>query len=529
MKKNLYVAAAVFLLGIIVAAAPLFGKKYIPTHDGEYHIIRIVEFSRMLGQGYLFPRWAPELNSGYGIPIFQYHYPLPNYIGSLVRLVTRDAVSAFQMSMGIAYILMAAGAFFWLAALFGTFPALIGAVAAAFVPYLFVDLYIRGTIGEVWAMAFLFLSLYAIERKRTIGLAFAFGLLVVSHNILAMLFAPFLLLYCILRNRKAIWGMVAGIGLSAFFWLPALLEQRYVVGLNTVNFREHFVQMYELLIPSWGSGFSGTSVANKLSFQIGIAPIIAILGALWALREEKDRKKTVLFVFFLIVFAASVFFMLSASGGIWGIIKPLQLMQYPWRLLSFAVPLTAYAASYWVSRMKRPWIGILFAVLAVLMAHSYARPVLYEPRNEAYYLARQNFTDGTSSMGNSFSTVWSGWKDVRPRDPVVVAGGQVRDIYTWKYLEKSFSVAMLEPGEITVHTLYFPGWKAQIDGQSAPIEYKEDGVIHITVPGGDHEIRLIFTDTPPRTMGNYASIFSLVFLCAWGILFLHKPKKRLKK
>src|SRR5689334_11593613 len=105
MNKRLLIIFILFISGVLYAAAPLFGKAYIPTHDGEYHIIRIVEFSRMLGAGYLFPRWAPDLNSGYGVPIFEYNYPLPNYVGSFVRLFTKDAVYAFQASMGIGYLL----------------------------------------------------------------------------------------------------------------------------------------------------------------------------------------------------------------------------------------------------------------------------------------------------------------------------------------------------------------------------------------------------------------------------------------
>ena len=55
MKKQIIIAVSVCVIGVLVAVLPLFGKKYIPTHDGEYHIIRIVEFLRMLGDGYLTP------------------------------------------------------------------------------------------------------------------------------------------------------------------------------------------------------------------------------------------------------------------------------------------------------------------------------------------------------------------------------------------------------------------------------------------------------------------------------------------
>ncbi len=498
------------MLCILFAVWPLFGRNYIPTHDGEYHIIRIVEFSRMLGEGYVVPRWAPDMNSGYGIPIFNFHYPLPNYIGSFVRVFTGDAVRAFQMSMGVGYIVLAAAAYFWLLTLFGALPAAVGAIVAAFVPYVFVDMYVRGSIGEIWATAFLFICFYLLEKKKFVWFALAYGLLILSHNIMAMLYTPFLLGYALIRNKKAALWMLGGIGMSAFFWMPALLESKYVVGLNTVNFREHFVQLYQLLIPSWGSGFSGSgSFGNTISFQIGLVPILAFVGALYS-----SRKKILLY--FIFFFAVCVLLMLPLSLPVWEFIKPLALMQYPWRLLSFVIPIAGFCAAFWVSLMKRKWPGIAIAILAVIFAASYARPVLYEPRNEAYYMSRANFTDGTSSMGNSFSTIWTGWKDTRPKDPIVVESGQLRKIHQMRYLNKTFDVIMVGTGRVTVNTLYFPGWTATVDGKNVPIDYQKDGIIHFSVPAGAHLIRVIFTDTPIRNAGNIISIASVAVLAVLG-------------
>ncbi len=495
MKKIIII----FALGAVVyAVLPLFGKNYIPTHDGEYHIIRIVEFAKMLGQGTIVPRWAPDMNSGYGVPIFEFHYPLPNYIGSFVRLLTQDAVYAFQISMGIGYVAFAFGSYLWLSALFGTFPALIGAAVAAFVPYVFVDMYVRGSIGEIWAMALLFFSLFSIEKKRSVAFAFAYGLLILSHNILAMLFSPFIIGYAGIRNKSILPWMLGALGLSAFFWLPALLEQKYVTGLNTVNFREHFVQAYELLIPSWGTEFSGAgSVGNKISFQLGIAPILAIILAILT-RDKKTRK---LFGYFMAVLVISIFLMLPVSRGVWEAIKPIQLLQYPWRLLSFIVPVSALAAGSWVHGLKRKWVGIVLGIVAVGFAVSYARPVQYAPRNEAYYLARPNFTDGTSSMGNSFSTIWTGWKETRS------------DIsYSGSFLDREYRIRQNISGDLAIPIVYFPGWKAKVDGMEVTIDFQKDGVIRVFVPEGDHIVRAYFTQTLVRRIADIISLVSLAVL-----------------
>lgn len=523
MKKyRIPIVAVLCISFVIFAVVPLFGRRYIPTHDGEYHIIRIVEFSKMLSQGYLFPRWAPDMNSGFGIPIFNYHYPLPNYLGSLVRVFTRDAVYAFQMSMGLGYVALAVVLYLWLSVLFGALPALVGATVAAYVPYVFVDMYVRGSVGEIWATAFLLLALYCIEKKRLFSLAITYGLLILSHNILAMLYTPFIFIYCLIQNKKAIFWMLGGLGISAFFWLPALFESKYVMGLNIVNFREHFVQVYELLVPSWGTEFSGTgNFGNTMSVQIGIAPMIAMFGALWLSRKGKDVKKKQLFIFFMTILAVCVMFMLPISESLWNITKPLQLIQYPWRLLSFVIPISGFCTAYWVSLMRKPWWGIILAFLAVAFAASYARPALYAPRNEAYYMSRPNFTGGTSSMGNSFSTIWTGWKETRTESPVEIVNGTIFLMNTNTYLKKDFNVFMDKEGIVTINILYFPGWKVSVDSIDTPISYQKDGIIHVPVNKGSHNLKALFTDTPIRSLADAISIFSLVMIVAWGIIHIY--------
>lgn len=519
------ISGLVCVLVIFYVVIPLFGKQFIPTHDGEYHIIRIVEFAKMIEAGYWFPRWAPTLNSGYGIPIFEFHYPLPNYVGAFVGVFTHDAVRAFQISMAVGYMVAIFALYVWLRRLFLFYPALVGTIVGAFMPYWFVDIYVRGSIGEVWATAFLFLTLYCVERKKYVLVSIAFGLLIVSHNILAMVYAPFLVLYMVFQDKKALWGLVGGLGLSAFFWFPAILEQKYVTGLNTVNFREHFAQIYELFIPSWGTEFSSTgAVGNKMSLQIGIAALASIIGAVIVHRNEKDKRKKQLSTLFFCIFILAVILMLPLSTGIWERIKPMQLIQYPWRLLSLVIPIASYCAAYWVRHMKRKCIGVILALSAVFLSLGYIRPVTYEPRNEAYYLSRPNFTDGTSSMGNSFSTIWTGWKNVRPESEIIIQNGNLISRLRWQYLYKEFIVQFDIPGEIILNTIYFPGWRATVDAREAPINFTQDGIIHVLVSQGSHIVKIWFSDTLPRRIGNIVSLFSLAFIAVWGILPLYKSK-----
>ena len=202
----------------------------------------------------------------------------------------------------------------------------------------------------------------------------------------------------------------------------------------------------------------------------------------------------------------------------WNTVGLLQNVQYPWRLLSLTLPVSAFCASFWVSRLKKKWVGLLLALFAVGVTVSYFRPTTYEPRNEKYYLSRPNFTDGTSSMGNTFTTIWTSWKHEKADAPVVVTGGVLKKVKSDTYTDKIFEIAMESPGEVRVNTLYFPGWKAFVDSKPLPISYRNDGIIHVQLPKGMHSVHVVFGSTPVRTMAIVCSVISLVAVLAWGIL-----------
>jgi hypothetical protein len=508
------VIAAVFLL----FAYPLLGTRFLPTHDGEYHIIRFMEFFRMLAAGIPFPRWAPTLNSGYGMPLFIFHYPFPNYAGALLHVLGLQFVDAFKVSLALAYLTAAVGCYAFLSAMFGKRQAVVGTVAMLAVPYWFVDIYVRGAVGEVWAIAWLFLALAALFRKNGIGLALTAGLLIVSHNILAMLFIPVLTVATAVRNRRLLTWIALGIGLSAYFWLPALGERGFVTGLNSVDYRDHFAALDELLIPSWGTEFSGNSVAgNKMSLQLGLAVIAWFVwaGAL-ALRDRDRRRRTVMLAVAAGPLVVSMA-MLPLSGVVWKVVTPLQYVQYPWRLLSYVIVLLPVAAAYAAGRSAK-WATAVLCIVGLLIVLPYAQPVTYERRDDAYYLARPNFTDGTSSMGNSFSTVWTPWKEHRAVTEFAVAtGSAVLGPSLVGFTEKSVTVVASSSAVVAVNTLYYPGWTAVVDGKPVGIDHTTDGTIRVLVPAGRHTLNVSFGETPLRTAADVVSLLSLMSLLVFGI------------
>lgn len=509
------------LLVIVIAFAAiryLFVPGFLPTHDGEYHLIRFYEFGKMLSAGHLFPRWAPGLNSGYGVPLFTFFYPLPNYVGSLFHFLGWSLADSFRLTMGVGYMLAIASCYFWLKRLYGIIPAVAGSITGAFVPYWFVDIFVRGSVGEVLALGFVFFALACIVCGKKTLLAFAVAGLIVSHNIMAMIFFPILFLYTWMTDRTMIRSLVVGIVLTSYFWMPALVERGFVTGLNTVNFKDHFPEFVQLLIPSWGTGLSGPGYAlDEMSYQIGIVPIFVLLISpllLW--RKERFA--------YLFVGAAGIalFLMLEMSIPVWDRMPLLSNIQYPWRLLSVVIVATPFLTAAMLSRIRWPFITIGIALCAIFVSFFYTKPVLYAPRSDEYFLSRREFTDGTSSLGKGFSTVWMSWQPERPLKRMEIVNGDglltMKEEGVTKYTGE---VVSSSGGVLRTRVAYYPGWRVKTDGKDANATPDGQGMISTAFGPGTHTITTYFIETPMRLVADGISILCLFWLIYSIILKKH--------
>lgn len=505
------------LFPAVVAALPLFGARFIPTHDGEYHIIRFWQFYKMLTSGDWFPRWAPDLNNGLGIPLFTFNYPLPNYIGSFFHAAGLSFVDSFKWSLGLGYVSSVILYYLFIKKLFGTRPAVLATIIFSYVPYWFVYLYVRGSVGEVWAVSFLMLACAALVYTKPAVFALAVGFLILSHNILAMLFIPILFVVC-LRLRPMLLGWATGVGLATYFWFPALYERQFVVGLNTVNYRDHFPAVIQLLFPSWGTGHSGPGIADGMSFQIGIVPLLIIITAIFILIRSRRVSPYVnqISLAAVFLFMGAAFLMTEYSGFVWSWIPALQFMQFPWRFLCVTMISVSVLAGLVCNVF--PKLGIALALCSVLFAFSYTRPVTYEPRTDEYYLSRDWFTSGTSSMGDVFQTTWK-QKDSRYTPGHFLFLGDSVEAVSHSPVSFTLTVDATTAGTLISPIAYYPGWYAKVDERWVSIAPSKRGVVMLPVDLGTHSVRIWLGSTVWQVT---AAVISILSLLTAGVSFILK-------
>ncbi len=517
MKK--FQPILIILIVSLISAWPLFRPGYIPTHDGEYSIIRIWQYAKVLSEGTFPPRWAPDINSGYGLPLFTFYYPLPYFIGSIIHFLGWSLVDSFKLTLALGFFASATFCFFWLQKLFGRTGALIGSLIFLSTPYLWVDVYVRGSAGEILAIASVMLALAGTEYNKPRVVAFAIAAIILSHNILAMLFFPTLGGYVFLRNKQMLPVFVWGLTLSAFFWVPALFERQFVLGLSNFDFRDHFVSLAQLLIPSWGTGFSRPGwPADEMSQQVGLGFLGSVVASFILLRKEKNDKMNKLVWGGLAVCVAVLFLTLESSLAFWQSIPFLRFVQYPWRFLSFLIPLGAIFAAYATIRLKKKWIMGIIVGISLLISFGYTKPVVYEPRSDEYYLLRRDFTDGTTTVGNSFSTRWASWRQERPKERVeIIIGEAVVSNVVEKATAYTFDLVAHTEASLRLNVSYYPGWQMLIDSRKVAIK-EEEGMVAFQVSPGSHKVELRFRETPLRQTANIMSALSLFWLVGSAIL-----------
>ncbi len=172
---------------------------------------RLHQLVTAVADGHFPVRWMPDANYGYGYPFYNFYAPLSLYIAAAFRFLGFSFVRSIHLAHIAGFLVAGLGMYAlgrsWLGS---RWAGLLATVAYTVAPFHMVNVYVRGdSLAEFWAMAFYPLVLLAADgvlaaspgqRWRRVALfALAYAALILSHNISALIFTPFLLLYLGLR------------------------------------------------------------------------------------------------------------------------------------------------------------------------------------------------------------------------------------------------------------------------------------------------------------------------------------------
>lgn len=549
---NLFRKNSGYILIIVVGLIALFDLTHsgIPiTHDGKDQVARIANFYISLSQGNIIPRWAGNLNYGYGHPILMFLYPLPSYIASFFHALSFSFSDAFKLTFVTAFLASGITMYLWIRKMLGWEEGVVSAILYMFAPYRFVDMYVRGDIGEHVAFIFpplIFYFLLCLKESKKIKEQYFYSVLtsvslaalILSHNAISIMFIPAILgymLYLLLQNKdkKLLFfesiSFAGGFLFSSFFWIPAFFEGKYTLrDIVTAGdqYKDRFVSVPNLLYGHWSYGISG-----KFTVQIGILQIMALFlfpVVFYFLHKKYKFLSHLYFLVFLYAISA-IFIMLPMSNIVWEKISLLQKFQFPWRFLTVVVFATAVMAGFGVKIIKnkvyKKIIVTFVIILAIVLNFSYYKAQGYFIRSENYYATIYNSTTDTGES----SPIWSTRSmDHRFTKPLYILRGSTEITQKKRtFTDHLYYVSVTSnSSKLRENTLYFPGWKLYIDGKKTGFEFQDPnnrGVMTFSVPKGKHTVEFKFKNTKLRTFSEILTAVALAAFILWGgLLFFYK-------
>jgi hypothetical protein len=534
----------IFIAALAILPGFLFGPPL--GHSLANNLVWLTSFDAGIWRGEAYPRWMPELWFGAGAPDFFFYGPLPFWVTSIFgrgMCWTCDVPSLLNAGTIIILALSGLGYFLFARRFLDRNRALIASGVYMILPYhLMIDWGLRQAFGELAAFSvFPFIAYFLIglsrgQRWSNVGLAVSVAALILCHLpsvvICATVLAPLALYYGFGKKQSATeifafigyaaFSALVGLGLSAFYWLPAfsLLSS---VSSQTL-WQSGFNWSHWLFFDGQPEPNEALTMLMKV-WLIGVSIFIAVIFT----RVRKNTELTVWLIFPL--FVAWVF-LTPLSWPLWRYLPFLQAIQFPWRFMmtaEFGLPL-AIGFLIPIGRRSTLAAGVAVALFGVTSGFGGYQlgNILGVPRqivegNVADHLSAWEYLPKTAF--DPILKLTDGKRDALRVDwasnpsefsqMVVVSGTAKTDARLLNSRHWLVDVAAGTPAQIVFRQFYWKLWSAHDLATGAEIKISPEGkfgLIEFDVPAGHTNITIDLDMHWSEKMGMALSFVGLAII-----------------
>jgi hypothetical protein len=531
----------------LLATGVLFARGNSCGHDFDFHLLSWMEVARAWHAGLLYPHWVQDANYGAGEPRLIFYPPASWLLGALLGIAT--SWHAAPVLFVLLALLAAGGSMYLLArewALAG--PATFAACLYVASPYAMFVAYERSALGELLAAAWLpLMVLFALRRSGSVApLGLSVAALWLTNSPAAVvgsyLLAVLALGMWIAEGRpwpalRAAGGMALGLGLAAFYIVPAAFEQRWV-------------QIERAITPGMRveDSFLFAHTANDFHDQVlrtaSWILVLELAGASVAgyLAWKKRAGGSIRTVRIVLTAMLPVILLLQlpASEVIWKLAPHMKFLQFPWRWLMALSVAGCTLAGMAVARQA--WWRVLAASIMIAAMAIGGGWLFFQPCDDEDAVAAQlaGFRLGQGTEGtDEYTPVGVDNAAIQQHLPLVrvlraaqddTADDTSADNPEWRAGDPgsitaqvdakrrngehwTVSVASPETGYAVLRLMDYPSWRVTVDGQ--PVKSRprrEDGLMAVPLKAGRHLIDVQWTVTRDVVTGRAVSAIALLVL-----------------
>ena len=359
--RKLLIDLSIILALTVLLMFPYLAKSFLAIeHDTFFHVSRIEQYANALQHGQILPAIYPYENGGfgYGSPLFysDIFLLLPAILHNLgLVLVDSYKLTVFLASFfsGITMYMLAS-----------TFTQkssirLLAVTAYLFSNYHITDIYVRGALGEVFALVgipLILSGLYEIfETNQKYSFSYLIGLVitVLSHNLSFLLCFILVIIICIIylpkcsfdRYKLLVCESMLACLLTAFYTFPMieqLKSQQFYLNYyaSSSALENHAMAFWQFFANQTVFGLSGNqyNASNAMVVNIGLFLSITPISYLFLAKKEKQPFITSMLVL------GWICMLLPAQIFPWKYMSFVRVLQFPWRLNMLALPLLCVPA-----------------------------------------------------------------------------------------------------------------------------------------------------------------------------------------
>jgi hypothetical protein len=531
-----------------IAVLPLAWRGTSCGHDFDFHLQSWLEVVKHWREGVLYPHWDTSANYGAGEPRFVFYPPATWLMGALLGVLlpwTWTPVAFTLIALigcGLSFYAMARE---WMA----QDAAAVAACVYVLNPYLLFVAYERTAYGELLSAIWLpLLVLYGLRKSpsllRLSLIVAALWLTNAPSAVMGCYLLALIVLVTAIHDRsyaliaRAAGAIALGLGLAAFYIVPALYEQRWVEIARAIAPGMRIEDSF--LFGHTGEAFHDQVLrtASWIAVAMMATAVAAIEASLRKRQPNRLRSPLIASLF------AICLLLLPFSDILWRHAPELRFLQFPWRwLLVLGIAMAALVGlalrgSFLEASTRKTILVRATSMLALaLVMSSLAAYAFWQPCDDEDNIAAQRatFRDGGFEGTDEYTAINADNGDIQQGLPLVrivksteadEADSSIAEnpqwvqnatdavpasiqILRWKTESKNIEIQSSVPAFAVFRLMDYPAWQVQVNGTPVIRPRRDDGLLTVPLQTGRSAISIRYTATRDVELGRGLSALAL--------------------